>query len=158
MALRMSEPWKHPKTGIYWFRKAVPADLRQLVGKREELRTLKTRDLEQAKRRYAVVLAEVEAKWANLRAGPKALTEREAHEMAAPLHDQWLALHRDNPGQQTSWPAGIMARLWPTREWDLDTPLSARISTLIDPQARELELLVPAKGRWLSCGTWACCR
>ncbi len=81
MALAMSRPWKHPKTGIYWLRKAVPADLRPVVGKREEKRTLGTRDAAEAKRLHAQVLAELEARWHNLRAGPRTLNEREAHEL-----------------------------------------------------------------------------
>ena len=36
MALAMSRPWKHPKTGVYWLRKRVPDALQRLVGKREE--------------------------------------------------------------------------------------------------------------------------
>lgn len=32
MAFRMATPWKHPKTGVYWFRKRVPDDLRAAVG------------------------------------------------------------------------------------------------------------------------------
>jgi hypothetical protein len=44
MPLLMARPWKHPKTGVYWFRRGVPADLQPRVGKREELRTLKTND------------------------------------------------------------------------------------------------------------------
>jgi hypothetical protein len=32
IALAMSRPWKHPKTGIYWLRKGVPVDLRAAVG------------------------------------------------------------------------------------------------------------------------------
>lgn len=31
-----TRPWKHPKTGIYYVRRAVPPDLRALIGKREE--------------------------------------------------------------------------------------------------------------------------
>ncbi len=34
MALAMSRPYKHPKTGIYWLRKVVPEPLRAIVGKR----------------------------------------------------------------------------------------------------------------------------
>lgn len=36
MPLAMSRPWKHPDSGVYWFRRAVPADLREPVGKRKE--------------------------------------------------------------------------------------------------------------------------
>ena len=44
MVLMMSRPHKHPKTGVYYFRRAVPADLRTIIGKREELRSLGTKD------------------------------------------------------------------------------------------------------------------
>ena len=69
MPLAMSRPWKHPNSGVYWLRKGVPEDLRELVGKREEKRSLGTRDPVEAKRRHAEALAEIERRWANLRAG-----------------------------------------------------------------------------------------
>jgi len=34
--MRVASPWKHPDTGIYYFRRGVPEALRSLVGKREE--------------------------------------------------------------------------------------------------------------------------
>jgi hypothetical protein len=74
----MSRPWKHPKTGIYWLRKGVPEGLRDIVGKREEKLSLQTRDPVEAKQRHAEALADIEKRWANLRTGPKSLTEREA--------------------------------------------------------------------------------
>jgi hypothetical protein len=37
MALAMSRPWKHPKTGIYWFRNRVPDEFRGVIGKLEEI-------------------------------------------------------------------------------------------------------------------------
>ena len=53
MPLAMSRPWKHPNSGVYWLRKGVPEDLRTLVGKREEKRSLQTRDPIEAKQRHA---------------------------------------------------------------------------------------------------------
>src|ERR1700722_18042588 len=103
MPLAMSRPWKHPSSGVFWLRKGVPKDLRKLVGKREEKRSLQTRDPTEAKRRHAEALAEIEGRWASLRAGPKPLTEREARQMAMPVHDRWLQQNRDNPSQQTAW-------------------------------------------------------
>ena len=103
MVLCMSRPFKHPKTGIDWCRRAVPADLRVAVGKREELRSLKTRDSQEAKRLFAEVLAEIEAKWASLRRGPSSLAERETHEIAVVVYDWYSNLHRDNLGEQTFW-------------------------------------------------------
>lgn len=56
---------------VYWFRRAVPADLRELFGKREEKQSLKTKDAALAKQRHAQLLSEVGARWANLRQGPR---------------------------------------------------------------------------------------
>ena len=112
MPLSMSRPWKHPDSGVYWFRRAVPADLRARVGKREEKRSLQTKDPSVARRRHAEALAEVEARWANLRGGVRTLSEREAHQLAAASHDRWLALYKDNPSEQTTWPADLGDRLW----------------------------------------------
>ena len=112
MPLAMSRPWKHPRSGVYYLRKGVPEDLRELVGKREEKRSLETRDPAEAKRRHAEALADVEVRWANLRAGPKALTEREAHQLAVTVHDRWLQQHQENPSQQTAWNVDLADRLF----------------------------------------------
>jgi hypothetical protein len=100
MALAMARPWKHPKTGIYWFRKRVPDELRARLGKTEEKQSLGTRDPVEAKIKQLEVLAAVEVRWANLKVGPRTLSEREAHEFARSAHDRWLARYRDNPSQQ----------------------------------------------------------
>ncbi len=112
MPLAMSRPWKHPDSGVYWLRKGVPEDLRALVGKREEKRSLGTRDPIEAKRRHAEALAEIEERWANLRSGPKILTEREAHQLAMVVHDRWLQQHVDNPSQQTAWNVDLADRVF----------------------------------------------
>ena len=136
MPLAMSRPWKHPQTGIYWLRKGVPEALREAVGKREEKVSLQTRDPVEAKQRHAEALAEVEKRWANLRAGPKSLTEREAHQLAMAAHDNWLAKYRDNPSQQTVWDVELGDRLFappkPMKSNDFDFLYDSAIS--VDPQ------------------------
>jgi integrase len=112
----MSRPWKHPSSGVFWLRKVVPENLRKLVGKREEKRSLHTRDPAEAKRRHAEAFAEIEQRWANLRAGPKALRKREAHQIAIPIHDRWLQQHSDNPSQQTAWNLDLGNRVFVTGE------------------------------------------
>jgi hypothetical protein len=112
MVLAAARPWKHPKTGIYWLRKAVPEDLRPLIGKREEKRSLKTRDPAEAKRRHSEAFTELDTQWANLRAGPKSLTEREAHELVLEIHGQWLERYRDNPSEQDFWRLDLGEKLW----------------------------------------------
>jgi integrase len=120
----MAQPWKHPKTGVFWFRRAVPRDLRDLVGKREELATLDTKDPAVARVRYAKVSAEVEARWANLRAGPRPLSESEAHTLAGSVHDEWIRIHRADPTFQLGWHTQLYPTLWTA------TPLPA-----VAPQA-----------------------
>lgn len=51
---------KHPKTGVYEYRRVVPEALRAGVGKREIRRTLGTRDANEAKRLGHEVAAEVD--------------------------------------------------------------------------------------------------
>jgi hypothetical protein len=72
----MSRPFKHPTTQFYYYRRAVPDDLRQLVGKREEKHSLGTKDPEDARVRHARVAAEIEAKWAGYRRGIQQLSNR----------------------------------------------------------------------------------
>ncbi|GJD50486.1 Tyrosine recombinase XerC [Methylobacterium crusticola] len=128
MALMTTRPFKHPKTGVYHLRRGVPLDLRLLVGKREEKRSLGTKDPIEAKRLHAVALAELERRWAHLRAGlgrnqdvplepeappaPRSLSEREAHERAAWIYANWLNRHRENPSQQRFWPTDLYEHLW----------------------------------------------
>src|SRR5215207_8756889 len=112
MPLTMTRPWKHPSSGIYWLRRAVPDDLRPILKKREERRSLGTRDPTEARQKHAQVLAELEARRASLRSGPKELTEREAHRLAQAAHDRWLAIHRDNPSEQAFWRTDLIEKLW----------------------------------------------
>lgn len=50
---RMAQPWKHPKTGIYYCRIGIPEDLRPFFGgKREWKYSLKTTELSEARLRF----------------------------------------------------------------------------------------------------------
>jgi integrase len=142
MALSMSRPWKHPKTGVYWLRKRVPDALQPLVGKQEVKRSLKTQDPTEAKQRHLQALAELEAQWANLRAGPRKLTEREAHELATIAHDRWLEIHRDNPSKQTLWPTSLGDKVFaPPPPIDWNAPISTTLYTEIDWDAVKIKEL-----------------
>jgi integrase len=112
MPLMTARPWKHPKSGVYWLRKRVPDELRALIGKREEKSSLQTRDPAEAKRRHAEALAAIETRWANLRQGPKTLTERQAHEIASAEYQNWIDRHRENPSEQKFWDVTIGCKLW----------------------------------------------
>jgi integrase len=70
MSLQVPRPFKKPETGVYYYRRTVPGDLKPLVGKGEIRRTLRTKDPKLAARRFAEVAREVEAEWAELRRRP----------------------------------------------------------------------------------------
>lgn len=50
----MSRPHKHPRTGVYWLRERVPADLVATLGRGEVTRSLETKDPAEAKRLHAL--------------------------------------------------------------------------------------------------------
>ncbi|MBD1388557.1 site-specific integrase [Neiella sp. HB171785] len=54
----MTSPWKHPQTGVYYFRRAVPADIKKAVGRSLIKKTLGTKDPEEAKRLIVPHIAE----------------------------------------------------------------------------------------------------
>jgi len=70
--------FRHPKTGVYYYRRGVPKALRGAIGKREILRSLGTKDCETAKR-----LAKPVGIWADA-LFTSALTRSEPPTMALP--------------------------------------------------------------------------
>jgi integrase len=98
--------------GSYHVRVRVPKDLRALLGKGVEKRSLGTKDPHVAKRRYPDVLAEIQGRWANLRSETTSLTERDAHALAHTIYENWRAMHRDNPSQQCTWHTRLYDALW----------------------------------------------
>jgi len=103
MVLRMASPHKHPRTGVYYFRRAVPEDLRPIVGKREELRSLRTKDPAVARQRHADVAVEVERYWQALRSGPITLTNQQITALAGILYREETSALADEPGSSEAW-------------------------------------------------------
>lgn len=104
MVLSMSRPTKHPRTGVYQLRRRVPADLVDKLGRKEITKSLGTRDPEEAKRKHAEALIELDAQWARLRRGLRPITDQEAHSLAQALGDRWFAEFKDTPSMQLYWP------------------------------------------------------
>ncbi|UYW33524.1 DUF6538 domain-containing protein [Methylorubrum extorquens] len=103
MALAMATPWLHPRTRVYYLRRRVPDDLKAALGRGEVRRSLGTRDPKEAKRLFAEALADLEAQWANLRGGARALTERKAHALAMRVGEAFIGQHTDYPSRQSLW-------------------------------------------------------
>jgi hypothetical protein len=139
MTLSMTRPQKHPDSGYYWFRKRVPDDLRDLVGKREERFSLGTRDPSEAKRLHALKLAEVEERWANLRVGQRPLSPGDIARLAAEIGNQLRGQLDKDPYQPLRWDVEIGARLWSDSDaqgvyTDITQPLSLTDRKRLDQQ------------------------
>lgn len=68
MAL-IAQPFRHPDSGIYYLRRRVPDDIRQVIGKTEIRRSLNTRNHQQAKAAFAIAYAESERLFSDARNG-----------------------------------------------------------------------------------------
>lgn len=75
---------RHPRTGIYWFRRAIPPSLRPSIGRCEIVRSLKTRDHREARRLALMQALEVEDMLAQAEGRP-VLLNAPASPSAAPL-------------------------------------------------------------------------
>lgn len=84
----MAQPWKHPQNGIYYFRREVPQDIRSIIGKREWKVSLKSKDLAQARPRFAAESLNCEEMFAaardQLKGRPRVLSSD-----APKLADRW---------------------------------------------------------------------
>lgn len=84
----MPKPFKHPKTGTYYYRRGVPLDLRPLIGKREWKVSLQTKDFAEARVRHSAEAAKCEELFAAARdqlAGRPRLLASDAPKLA----DRW---------------------------------------------------------------------
>ncbi|RVT91686.1 hypothetical protein EOD42_20380 [Rhodovarius crocodyli] len=102
----MIRPTKHPRTGIYHVRKAVPAALRGVVGKREWIENLGTKDPDEAKRLAPAAVTRIEAmhRVALSAIGtPRRLTQKELMAYAGEWYREFMGAWEDDPGDVEGW-------------------------------------------------------
>ena len=91
---------RHPKSGTYYFRRAVPDDIRQVIGKREFKVTLGTKDVGEAKRKAHEVALDVERRIEQARRIGSGedfqLSQADAEEIAGRALRQWLQEDAEN--------------------------------------------------------------
>jgi integrase len=95
MVLQMPRPRLNPKTKIYEYRRRVPDDLRDRVGKREEKKSLGTRDPDTARLLHALHHAKVEERWRLLREGERTLSYEQCEALAGEIYAQYCEEHRE---------------------------------------------------------------
>ncbi len=92
MVLPMPQPLR-TKSGTYYFRQRVPADLVAAVGSRMVQFSLHTKDPKEAKERHAQELAKMQLRWKALRSKPEPLPHIEIVALAGELYPRQMALH-----------------------------------------------------------------
>jgi hypothetical protein len=94
----MPQPWKHPRTGVYYFRKVVPERLRPLVGKWEIKVSLGAKSLREAKLRYPDAAARATSFCSKQRAVPSSSRTSRCWPWPAKWYKRQLKAREDEPG------------------------------------------------------------
>jgi integrase len=121
MIIRMPQPWRHPETGVWYYRARVPEDLAVLLSGQKltvevggELSSvtlasvvkvsLRTKDESTARNRHASVSSQIEKRWALARQqSPQALTQREIISLAGFWYREMVSANEDEPGEPEGW-------------------------------------------------------
>jgi hypothetical protein len=109
MAWRMLHLWKHPQSGIFYFRQAVPEDRRPAVGKREIKFSLGTTDPKEAKLKYPDALARANEILQRAVGGQRHLSHKEVLALAGEWYRRELLRREDEPGRAEDLQAGAWA-------------------------------------------------
>jgi hypothetical protein len=150
----MIRPTKHPKSGVYRVRLAVPAHLREtcgtIYGRRAELiENLKTKDPAEAKRRAP----DAERRLRNMLHTAEAahdgmvrpLTDKQAAALAGEWYHQQVAVHSDQPGPVIQWEAE-RSSLWDQVVRDKNDPATLVEVSLTVNDLRDATALLAAHG------------
>src|SRR5258708_29837635 len=98
MGQGMPEPFTHPKTGVYCYRKVVPAPLRAVIGRGEYRISLGTKDLAEAKRRYPAVASRLDAELDQAAGGRVVRTPQQIVALAGLWYRRELEDNEASPG------------------------------------------------------------
>ena len=103
MTLIMPKPVKDPKSGIYYLRVRVPADLVNAAGRVEVSKSLRTRDPAVAKERFAFEYATLQRRWSAMRAAPAPLPLKQIVSLAGRVYQRLMEDLDQEPGESSIW-------------------------------------------------------
>jgi hypothetical protein len=103
MALKMAQPYKHPKTGVYYFRQRVPTDLRPLLGDKIVSWSLGTKDPNLAKLGNAAAVQEQAMIWERHRKRPEPLPHAQIVALSGLLYRSLMSAMELEPGEPSIW-------------------------------------------------------
>ncbi|WP_370629005.1 DUF6538 domain-containing protein [Celeribacter sp. PS-C1] len=88
----MLKPVKDLKSGIFYIRVRVPADLFAVIGRAEVSKSLRTREPLEAKERFAAEYAILQKRWATLRARPEPLPLKQIVSLAGRVYHRVMGV------------------------------------------------------------------
>lgn len=103
MALQMARPYKHPKTGVYYFRQHVPTDLRCLLGDKIVSRSLRTKDPDAAKLANAQETQKQAVIWERYRKKPEPIPHAQIVALSGIIYRDFMAMLEMEPGEPDIW-------------------------------------------------------
>jgi integrase len=120
MILKMARPWKHPQTGVFYYRQRPPASaLERLKGERLALSvsgarvdilvrdivavSLRTKEADEAKRRFREVSEQVDRHYNFASNTAVTLSHEETIHLAGDWRRSLIAEYRANPGDAEGW-------------------------------------------------------
>ncbi len=95
--------FKHPRTGMYWIKRRVPADLVSTLGRRTVQETLGTKDLRQAEGMYLERMGKIVRAWAALAADRSPMSRRTVAGLAGEFYRSVLSKHEADAGEAEQW-------------------------------------------------------
>jgi integrase len=103
MALQMARPFKHPRSGVYYFRQRTPTDLRPKLGNKIVSRSLHTKDPAIAKVRNAEEVRKQALIWDAHRKQPEPLSSPQIVALSGIVYRDLMALRESEPGEPEIW-------------------------------------------------------
>ena len=102
MVLPMASPWKHPKTGVYYFRRRVPAKFVEQVGRKEVKKSLRTKDPEEARRRFVIEWQRTDDEWlGSVKTLP--ISNKQISALAGVFYREFVDMLYEEPGETYLW-------------------------------------------------------
>ncbi len=103
MVLQIARPYKHPKTGVYYFRQHVPTDLRRLIGDKIVSRSLRTKDPQEAKLANAAEVQKQAMIWERHRKQPEPIPHAQIVALSGILYRDYMAMMQLELGGTQIW-------------------------------------------------------
>ncbi len=171
MVLSMPSPYKHPETGVYWYRQRVPARLvtsakgktvtvtidgrpsRPKIGADIKV-TLATKMPAIAKQRAHEAQSEFDRVWLSFESGPVSLSQRQCVALSGQMYHVIREVLEDNPGTASEWAerrrerearAALPPPRYPALMIHPPKTLLERLGTWVDGSLAEYQLTVDEK-------------